>query len=96
MCCCALANTLSAVASNSTNALFASRLPSRSPRVPKHMMIRKRLSSPVILLAFLLLPLLLCNESASIAIAPSTFGTAIARAGKISNTLKVSAKKILH
>lgn len=59
-------------------------------------MIRKRLSSPVIALAFLLLPLLLCNESASIAIAPSTFGTAIARAGKISNTLKVSAKKILR
>ncbi|XP_062123792.1 juvenile hormone esterase isoform X2 [Drosophila sulfurigaster albostrigata] len=57
-------------------------------------MICKRLScpvlllSPLLLLSLLLFTLLLCHESASIAIAPSTFGTAIARAGKISNTLK--------
>ncbi|XP_070851841.1 esterase B1 isoform X5 [Drosophila suzukii] len=43
------------------------------------------------LLSLLLLGLgliLLCDVSSSIAIAPSTFGTAIARAGKISNQLK--------
>jgi len=59
-------------------------------------MISKRLSCPVLLLSpllLLLVTLLLCNETASIAIAPSTFGTAIARAGKISNTLKVSLRK---
>jgi len=59
-------------------------------------MISKRLSCPVLLLSPLLLilvTLLLCHETASIAIAPSTFGTAIARAGKISNTLKVSLRK---
>ncbi|XP_002072946.3 esterase B1 isoform X2 [Drosophila willistoni] len=57
-------------------------------------MILKRLPSRRSPQLMLLLPLLSiviliqCNGSSSIAIAPSTFGTAIARAGKISNTLK--------
>lgn len=57
-------------------------------------MIRQRHACPLLVLPLLLLALLLlCNDTASIAIAPSTFGTAIARAGKISNTLKVSLMK---
>ncbi|XP_017968989.1 esterase B1 isoform X3 [Drosophila navojoa] len=62
---------------------------SQSQSQAKLNMIRKRQSHPWLALALLLSSLLLlCNETASIAIAPSTFGTAIARAGKISNTLK--------
>lgn len=48
---------------------------------------------PLLSLLFLGLGvILLCDVSSSIAIAPSTFGTAIARAGKISNQLKVSSR----
>lgn len=36
------------------------------------------------------------QESPAIAIAPSTFGTAIARAGKFSNTLKVSGNSYVN
>lgn len=53
-------------------------------------------SSILTLLTFVLICIIGVQESTSIAIAPSTFGTAIARAGKLSNTLKVSKFKILN
>uniref|UniRef100_W8BIG0 Carboxylic ester hydrolase n=1 Tax=Ceratitis capitata TaxID=7213 RepID=W8BIG0_CERCA len=52
-------------------------------------MVRKRVLTLLTLLMFALFTIFV-HESSSIAIAPSTFGTAIARAGKLSNTLKES------
>lgn len=56
------------------------------------MLFRKPCGSSTILtlLTFVLVCIIGVPESTSIAIAPSTFGTAIARAGKLSNSLKVS------